>query len=170
MFGIRLRKKVRACGESGVHLLRLASGRRVENGKPRAQQNRLPRYITAAVHFALEIYVGEKRVDMVLGPKVGKSLGHVAGREDVMAPVPNHRFSHFSNENIVFHDQDDCHFCMPSAANTALWLGRVAPQGRVCRYEGTRRNAAGTNRFRTELNYFTSSSQSKPLCVRAYYP
>jgi len=110
MFGIRLRKKVCALRKSGVHLVRVASGRSVENAEPRAQQNRLPRDVTAAVQFAPEIYVGEKRVDMVLGPKVGKCLGYVAGREDVMAPVPNHRFSHFSNEKIVFDDQDDCHF------------------------------------------------------------
>ena len=110
MFGIRLRKKVCARSKSGVQLFRIASGRGVEDAEAWAQQDRLPRYITAAVQFVLEIYVGEKRVDMVLGPKVGKCLRYVAGREDVMAPVPNHRFSHFSNENLVFHDQNDCHF------------------------------------------------------------
>ena len=83
-----------ARSKSGVHLFRIATGRGVENTKPRAQQDCLPCHVTAAVHFALEIYVGEKRVDMVLGPKVGKCLRYVAGREDVMAPVPNHRFGH----------------------------------------------------------------------------
>ena len=79
MFGIRLRKKVCARSKSGVHLFRIATGRGVEDAEAWAQQDRLPRYITAAVHFALEIYVGEKRVDMVLGPKVSESLGYVAG-------------------------------------------------------------------------------------------
>jgi hypothetical protein len=95
MFGIRLKKKVRARSKLGVRLFRIASGRIVEDAEPWAQQDRLPRDATATVHFALEIYVGEKRVDMVLGPKVGKCLGYVAGREDVMAPVPIHRFSHY---------------------------------------------------------------------------
>src|SRR5665213_2270407 len=110
MFGIRLRKKMGARSKSGVHLFRIATGRGVEDAEAWAQQDRLPRYITAAVHFALEIYVGEKRVDMELGPKVGKCLGYVAGREDVMAPVPNHRFGHFSNENVIFDDQYYRHF------------------------------------------------------------
>jgi len=83
-----------ARSKSGVHLFRIATGRGVEDAEAWAQQDRLPRDVTAAVHFALEIYVGEKRVDVVLGPKVGKCLRYVAGREDVMAPVLNHRFGH----------------------------------------------------------------------------
>src|SRR5450432_4168747 len=114
MFGIWLRKKVCARSKSGVHLFRIASGRGVEDAEAWAQQDRLPRDVTAAVYFSLEIYVGEKRVDMVLGPKVGKCLGYVAGREDLMPPVPNQRFCNFANENIIFHDQNNCHLGMPS--------------------------------------------------------
>ena len=78
MFGIRLRKKVCARSKSGVHLFRIASGRGVEDAEAWAQQDRLPRDVTAAVYFAPETYVGEKRVDMLRGPKVSESLGYVA--------------------------------------------------------------------------------------------
>src|SRR5665213_1378992 len=167
MFGIRLRKKVCARSKSGVHLFKIASGGGVEDAEAWAQQDRLTRYITAAVHFALEIYVGEKRVDMELGPKVGKCLRYVAGRKDLMAPVPHHGFSHFSNEKIVFDDQNYCHFGMPSAVKTTFSLRRWRRVVAFCRYEGTPATRFGTNRFRTELNYFTGSSQSKPFCVPA---
>ena len=39
-----------------------------------------------------------------------KSLGHVAGGENLMAPILNDGFGYFSNENIIFDDQDYCHF------------------------------------------------------------
>ena len=78
MFGIRLRKKVCARSKSGVHLFRIASGGGVEDAEAWAQQDRLPRDVTAAVYFAPEIYVGEKRVDMLRGSKVSESLGYVA--------------------------------------------------------------------------------------------
>ena len=79
MFGIRLRKKVCARSKSGVHPFSVECGRGVENTKPRAQQDCLPCHVTAAMYFAPEIYVGEKRINMLRGPKVSESLGYVAG-------------------------------------------------------------------------------------------
>jgi len=99
-----------AGGKSSLYLFSVECGRGVENGKPRAQQDCLSRHVTATMYYAPEIYIRKKRVDMVRGPKVGKCLGYVAGRDDVMAPVPNHRLGHFPNENIVFYDQNHCHF------------------------------------------------------------
>jgi hypothetical protein len=40
-----------------------------------------------------------------------------------MAPILNHRFGHFPNENIVFDNQDHCHFEKPSAAVTVAGWG-----------------------------------------------
>jgi hypothetical protein len=110
LFAVWLRKKVRARSESGAHLFRLTSGRGVENTEPVAQQNCLPRDVTSAVYFGLEIYVCKKRVDMEWRSKVDKSLWYVAGRENLVTPAQNHRFGHFSNEKIVFNDQYHGHW------------------------------------------------------------
>ena len=90
--------------KSSVHRVGVAGRCGVENAQARAQQDRLPRNVAAPEFFGLEVYVGEKGVDMELGSKMDKGLGYVTGRENLMAPVPNHQFGRFTNENIVFDD------------------------------------------------------------------
>jgi len=78
--------------------------RGVKNPKPRSQQYRFPSDVTAPVNFGFEIDIGEEGIDVGARPKVHESPGNIAGRQNPMAPVQNHGFSHFSYENIVFDD------------------------------------------------------------------
>jgi hypothetical protein len=86
--------------------------------------------------FSLEVNVGKQSVDVATRSNMGKSLGYVAGREDLMAPILDHRCGHFPNENIIFDHQNHCHFEKLSAAGYAYWLGRKVPQGPRSRCAG----------------------------------
>lgn len=93
-----------------MHRIRIARCCGVENAQPWTQQNPQSRDIASPEYFGFEIHVRENSIDMVRGLEMDKSLGHVAGGENLMAPILNDGFGYFSNENIIFDDQDYCHF------------------------------------------------------------